>query len=406
MYPATALIYYGVRINGAQDHEHARAASMVRLLKNYGTVLTDHIGDTARITNDNELRRQGLLNIAHRDLALANDATHFVADLNGPSTGLGFEIAYFSLVRRTPHICLYQQEQTPSLMIADLKIPGLRIKSYQNETDLERILNGFFAADHHKITRYPNYHVNDCLDGGGKDSMKEGVYKQWAKDNNLLCKDVVEFVKEHHRIPSWDELKSKEAPYKVLLVGEPTHGEVGNIVRGDILADKSGERYGTLTTAHAYALDRQILLERLIIPALKEGVVVISGRSVTTSEVYQPIQGEDEGFDPEVILGIVRGLPGNQLAHRVTPGLILLPQLDVYTAQSRMADRDKDRFEKSVLFQEKVARGFGTERVWDSYRRRGSRIARVELDPHAPKQINHAKIRAAWDEYVTAEKLL
>jgi thymidylate kinase len=68
-----------------------------------------------------------------------------------------------------------------------------------------------------------------------------------------------------------------------------------------------------MTTAHAFALDRQILYNKFILPALKAGKTIIQERGVVSSLVYQPIQMEN------LTLRDLLNIDGNNIAIRNAP---------------------------------------------------------------------------------------
>lgn len=78
----------------------------------------------------------------------------------------------------------------------------------------------------------------------------------------------------------------EEKGYGVVCVREPGSTPIGEKIR-DIIIDKNNTEMDSITEALLYAAARAQLVNQVILPALKDGKVVISDRFVDSSIVYQ-----------------------------------------------------------------------------------------------------------------------
>lgn len=81
-------IYFAGSIRGGRD-AHEIYAAIISLLRGYGRVVTEHVGD-ADITLGGENAPDR--DIHDRDLAWLRDADVLVAEVTAPSLGVGYEI--------------------------------------------------------------------------------------------------------------------------------------------------------------------------------------------------------------------------------------------------------------------------------------------------------------------------
>lgn len=180
------------------------------------------------------------------------------------------------------------------------------------------------------------YTVIEGPDLGGKGSFIKGMLAYYL-ENNISVFDVNKF---------WDDsLLSSDSGFnpnitnfrdsKIILVSEPT-----NVGRGKEIREKK-IRNGSKTTpseiAQAYSDDRLVLLEHVIIPALKANKQVISDRNFLSSIVIQPIHAAINGS--KLSIDTIMELQGNQLAYSIMPDNIVV----VYATPDELIDRVKIR---------------------------------------------------------------
>jgi len=232
----------------------------------------------------------------------------------------------------------------------------------------------------------------DGLDGAGKgvviDALKEHFKKQ---EMNIL--DLREYWKENNEIPEISEIEE----YDVICSAEPTFSMVGKVIREEIVRDNE-RKYSALSTAHAFALDREILYKKLLIPAREQGKIILQERGVITSLVYQPIQLE------RINLKDVMNLPGNRIALKNAPDVLVIMKAEPQTVMHRLKSRGKKDHAifENLLFQRKVELRYESGWLKSLFENFGSKV--VYLDTNAPRteldtQENAVKI---WKEQVEA----
>lgn len=130
----------------------------------------------------------------------------------------------------------------------------------------------------------------------------------------------------------------RSSGYQVLRTAEPTKGPIGRLIR-------EGLRGGGLTAeveALLFAADRMDHAFRLILPALREGKMVVSERGLYSSIAYQCARGLRE----EWIRELNRFSP--------LPDLTLFLDLSPEECLRRMEGKELDLFERDLEFQRRV----------------------------------------------------
>jgi dTMP kinase len=129
--------------------------------------------------------------------------------------------------------------------------------------------------------------------------------------------------------------------YRVLRTAEPTRGPVGRLIRRGLREGMPAE-----VEALLFAADRMEHLHRVILPALREGRVVVSERGPYSSLAYQPARGLEEGWIREL----------NRFFPR--PDLTLFLDVPPEECLKRMGGKELDLFEKDLAFQRRVRRRY------------------------------------------------
>ncbi len=139
--------------------------------------------------------------------------------------------------------------------------------------------------------------------------------------------------------------------YKVLLTREPGGTQIGEKIR-DLLLDKQNKEMCDMTEALLYAASRAQHVKEFIVPALKQGKVVLCDRFVDSSIVYQ-------GKGRELGLETVKSI--NDFATcGLEPDLTILLDIDPEKGLERVKENsDVDRLEQEKLaFHKKVYEGY------------------------------------------------
>lgn len=137
-------IYFAGSIRGGrQDRE--LYAGIIELLKKYGEVLTEHIGDQA-------LLEQGEANLTDevifvRDMDLLEECDVLVAEVTTPSLGVGYEIGWTE--SRKPVLCLFRKSNGARLSAMIAGNGKLKVADYDQLSDLENILTAFLTDGGH-----------------------------------------------------------------------------------------------------------------------------------------------------------------------------------------------------------------------------------------------------------------
>jgi dTMP kinase len=142
--------------------------------------------------------------------------------------------------------------------------------------------------------------------------------------------------------------------YNVFLVREPGGDRIAERIRRILLSKKNSE-ITALTELLLYEAARSQLTERVILPALKEGKVVICDRYSDSSLAYQ---GYGRGLDKKMIKYL-----NSVFTFGLLPNLTILLDVPVKTSFKRRKKekRDKDRLEKEKIeFHQRIREGYLT----------------------------------------------
>lgn len=133
-------IYFAGSIRGGRD-DQALYVEIIELLRQYGTVLTEHVGDES-LTGDGETLSNRQLH--DRDIAWLKRSECLIAEVTTPSLGVGYEIGKASEWGK-PVLCLFRPSEGSllSAMIAGCKDVALR--EYSMPTELKSIIDGFLS---------------------------------------------------------------------------------------------------------------------------------------------------------------------------------------------------------------------------------------------------------------------
>ena len=223
--------------------------------------------------------------------------------------------------------------------------------------------------------------VIDGLDGIGKGVCLD-ILKEEAEKSKFKVFDLNEYWKNNDNIPTFEELGDVD----VIISSEPTYQGIGKYIRRTLVSKNNSNPFTTSIIAQAYSLDREILYERLIIPARKKGVTIFQSRSVSTSIAYQKLSGKTDGVDLKFILN----LPGNKLALKHSPNYLIIPTImNIEEIMNRLECRGKkdDCVFENLDFQLKVKKEYDSKNFKEIFEKRGTRILYVDVG----KTLEHSK---------------
>ena len=132
-------IYFAGSIRGGRN-DWSIYKDIISALSTYGTVLTEHVGDSElSITGEDLLDRV----IHDRDLDWLRSCDLLVAEVTTPSLGVGYEIGKATEWGMRV-LCLYRPSVTPTLsaMIAGC---GAEVHQYQDAAELSVIFTKYFG---------------------------------------------------------------------------------------------------------------------------------------------------------------------------------------------------------------------------------------------------------------------
>ena len=218
--------------------------------------------------------------------------------------------------------------------------------------------------------------VIDGIAGSGKSTLIKAIKKQ-LQEKGLKIFDLGDWTKENDTPPLFEHIDD----YDVYFTFEPTKYWVGAAIRYEL----SHNYYTGAVHAHAFSLDRQIQYNRLIIPALIAGKIIIQDRSVSSSIVYQPIM--EGGPKLEDLIK----LPGNALTLEFPPNHLILSHIDPEKLQERLKTRDDDSkgvFE-NIEYLKKVDERFRSEWFCELFTSRGTCVHDFNTDQPKDQMIEH-----------------
>lgn len=128
----TSFVYYFRRI--------------VEIINEYGEALTERSDLYYPLDRNFDQKHQSNIEkkIFRRDITKwLGKSSAVVAEISGPSTGVGYEIHYAIRDRRIPVLCLYHVSSKPTLVVKQDPSKYILLQKYSDENDLEKYLRCF-----------------------------------------------------------------------------------------------------------------------------------------------------------------------------------------------------------------------------------------------------------------------
>ncbi len=227
--------------------------------------------------------------------------------------------------------------------------------------------------------------IVDAIDGAGKYTAIKAMADHLAA-KSLKIFNLSEYSQREQRLPSVDELGIVDAD--VLISSEPTFCWIGTAIREEIIKAQVGRSYHARAAAEAFALDRQVLFTRVILPFLqaRPNRYVLQERGVISSLAYQPLQ------DETVTVDWLLSLAGNRAELSRPPDILFLLRLTSDEAMKRLGGR-LDKIDGHIYeeqsFQERLIARYRDPEVLRPYQAAGTRI--VEIDANqSPAAVGQA----------------
>ena len=127
-------IYFCGSIRGGRQ-DAALYHDMIAFLKQYGVVLTEHVGDLKLTEQGNDGTAEG---IWLRDTAWLKASDVVIAECSTPSLGVGYELAFAEAIGKPVHVFYGKDDGRLSAMLAG--DPHFGIHCYQTRDELFALL--------------------------------------------------------------------------------------------------------------------------------------------------------------------------------------------------------------------------------------------------------------------------
>ncbi|MDT4896125.1 MAG: 2-deoxynucleoside 5-phosphate N-hydrolase [Acidobacteriota bacterium] len=134
-------IYFAGAIRGGRE-DVALYFEIIEQLREYGQVLTEHIGN-AELTGLGEIDDDQ--KIHDRDLAWLKQADYLVAEVTAPSLGVGYEIGKATEWGK-PVLCLFRPGAGRSLSAMIAGCGRAVVREYQSKEELKEVFDDFFQG--------------------------------------------------------------------------------------------------------------------------------------------------------------------------------------------------------------------------------------------------------------------
>jgi len=124
-------IYFAGSITGGRDDSELYL-EIIKLLKNYGNVLTEHVGNDKLTQMGEKISDK---EIYERDIAWVKESDVLVAEVTHPSFGVGIEISRATEFKKKV-ICIYRDKEGKRLSAMISGCPGVLVFKYQKIEEL------------------------------------------------------------------------------------------------------------------------------------------------------------------------------------------------------------------------------------------------------------------------------
>ena len=223
--------------------------------------------------------------------------------------------------------------------------------------------------------------IVDGLDGSGKGAIVD-AFQRWAESKGLKVLDLRTYCREKNVFPTADEISAHDA----IVSSEPTFCYFGKAIREELVRI-SDVKYSAMSIAQAFALDREVLYKRVIIPALRMGKYVFQERGLSSSLVYQPVQ-------EHIQISELLRLPGNKLALEHAPNVLMIVTVKPETVIGRLGIRQKADYSifDNLSFQRKLDARYRSDWLRQLFEQHGSKVFYISSDE--PKSVDETQREA------------
>ena len=133
-------IYFAGSIRGGRDDADLYL-KIIDYLKQYGTVLTEHVGDkNIKLLGEDSIKDKEIHN---RDLNWVLESDVIVAEVSTASLGVGYEIGR-AIENGKRVLCLSRQKDGERISAMIAGSPDVTYVEYQTLEDIKKIIDKFF----------------------------------------------------------------------------------------------------------------------------------------------------------------------------------------------------------------------------------------------------------------------
>jgi len=132
-------IYFAGSIRGGREDQELYL-SLIDHLKNYGEVLSEHIGDAALTSSGEKMDCNEWIH--ERDMEWLISSNVIVAEVSTPSLGVGYEIGR-GIENQKPILCLYRKDSGYQLSAMIAGSPDLTVVTYTDLSNAKDAIHSF-----------------------------------------------------------------------------------------------------------------------------------------------------------------------------------------------------------------------------------------------------------------------
>ena len=129
-------IYFAGAIRGGRSDAELYL-SIIQLLKTYGTVLTEHVGNEDLLSEEQFLSEGAIFK---RDMQWLAEADVVIAEVSTPSLGVGYELAAAEQ-KNIPCFCLFRKEKDKNLSAMIGGNSFFQLVSYHDFPEVKAIIS-------------------------------------------------------------------------------------------------------------------------------------------------------------------------------------------------------------------------------------------------------------------------
>jgi nucleoside 2-deoxyribosyltransferase len=134
------IIYCAGPIRGNTSY-HENYSEIVRIVESLGHTALSEV--SSKFSSSIPLNAK---QVYTRDIKWIDGSKIMIAEVSGPSLGVGFEVSYALFVKKIPVLAVYHEQAGQiSAMISGCSNPLLQIKKYTNIDDLTSVVKNYIA---------------------------------------------------------------------------------------------------------------------------------------------------------------------------------------------------------------------------------------------------------------------